>query len=130
MVVDSSALIAFLRAEPGGKAVKTLLEKGGLMMSTINRTEVKGKLVGMGLFTPQQVDSHFDILRDLLEIVVFDLAQSDLAAFWYARRNAYDLSLGDCACLALGEARGADVLTAEKAWSGLPNLQVKVKLIR
>jgi ribonuclease VapC len=51
-------------------------------------------------------------------------------AFFYARRNPYELSLGDCACLALAEAKGLQVLTAEQSWKKIPNLKIKIRLIR
>lgn len=130
MVIDASALMAFLQRESGFEKVRQALEAGGLLLSTVNRTEVKGKLVGSGAFTPGQVDTRLDVLRDVLEIAVFDAQQSDLAAYYYARRKPYNLSLGDCACLALAEVRGVPVLTAEQAWAGLPSLPVRVVLIR
>ena len=130
MVVDASALMAFFRREMGHERVRVALEAGGAMISSMNRTEVKGKLVGAGLFTPQMVDARFDLLQDALEIVPFDLEQSDLAAYYHARRNLYNLSSGDCARLALGESREAQVMTAESAWAKLPNLPFKVILIR
>ena len=130
MVIDSSALMAFLQREPGYQEVRKALEVGGLVLSTVNRTEVKGKLEGSGAFTPREVDARLDLLRDVLEIAGFDEQQSDLAAYYYARRNPYNLSLGDCACLGLAEARNLPVLTAEQAWAGLQGLPFKVMLIR
>lgn len=129
-MIDASALMAFLQREPGHAQVRQALEAGGMVLSTVNRTEVKGKLVGSGAFTPQQVDTHMDLLRDVLEVAPFDGPQSDLAAYYYARRHPYDLSLGDAACLGLAEARTLAVLTAEKAWAALPDLPVEVVLIR
>ena len=130
MVIDSSVLLAYFLDEPGAERAEQEIRKGGLLLSSVNRTEVKGRLVGMGVSTLQAVDSEFDNLAQLIEIVAFDLEQSDLAAFYYARRNPYNLSLGDCACLALAEARGLDVLTAEQSWARLPNLPFKIHLIR
>jgi PIN domain nuclease of toxin-antitoxin system len=130
MVVDASALMAFFLKETGSEAVKKALEKGSLLISSVNRTEVKGKLVGSGMYTPQMIDARFDLLKDVLEVVAFDAEQSDIAAFYYARRNPYNLSLGDCACLALAEVSQQVVLTAEQAWKKLPTLPFKVVLIR
>jgi PIN domain nuclease of toxin-antitoxin system len=84
----------------------------------------------MGFATPNQIDEVFDNLAQLLESIPFDLEQSDLASFYYARRNPYNLSLGDCACLALAEALKEDILTAEHAWKKIPDLPFKVVLIR
>ena len=126
MVVDSSALLAYLQKEPGAIMVDAALKKG-LLLSSVNRTEIIGKLVGKGV-PVNEVTADLNAMT--LEVVEFDLEQSDLAAHWYARRNAYDLSLGDCACLALAEARGVKVLTGERARAKLPGLRVEVQLIR
>jgi PIN domain nuclease of toxin-antitoxin system len=130
MIIDTSALLAFFQAEPGRERVEAVMTRSALLLSSINRVEVKGKLMGSGRFTPQAVDAKLSLLDQILDIVPFDLEQSDLAAYYYARRNPYNLSLGDCACLALAEARGETVLTAEKSWAKLPNLPFKVHLIR
>jgi PIN domain nuclease of toxin-antitoxin system len=130
VVADASALIAFFQDEPGAEAVGRALTAGGLMVSAVNRTEVYGKLIGSGAFNEFELDVEFSYLQGSLEIASFDLEQSNLAAFWYARRNPYNLSLGDCACLALAEAKGVPCLTAERAWAELPNLRVKLELIR
>lgn len=130
MVIDASALIAYFRHEVGYKQVERLLLKGGSVLSSVNRTEIKGKLVGMGVFTLKQVDEALANLEELLEVIPFDTVQSDIAAYYYARRSAYKLSLGDCACLSLAEVRGMNVMTAESAWSKLPGLPFKVTVIR
>jgi PIN domain nuclease of toxin-antitoxin system len=130
MVIDASALIAYLRHETGYKQVERLLLKGGLFLSSVNRTEIKGKLVGMGVFTAKQIDEALANLEELLEVAAFDTRQSDIAAYYYARRNPYNLSLGDCASLALAEVKGLNVLTAESAWSKLPGLPLKITVIR
>lgn len=130
MVIDASAVIAYFRHEAGYKQVERFLLKGGLFLSSVNRTEVKGKLVGMGVFTANQIDEALANLEELLEVVPFDTEQSDVAAYYYARRHPYQLSLGDCACLALAEIRGVNVITAESAWSKLPGLPFKVDVIR
>ena len=130
MVIDSSVLLAYFLDEPGAERAEQEIRKGGLLLSSVNRTEVKGRLVGMGVSTPQAVDTEFVNLAQLVEIAPFDLDQSDLASYYYARRNPYNLSLGDCACLALAEARGLDVLTAEQSWAQLPSLPFKIHLIR
>jgi ribonuclease VapC len=130
MVIDSSALLAYLREEDGAAAAEKIIMNGGLLFSSVNHTEVKGKVVGRGEATPQAVDAMFARLERLVEIVSYDLEQSQLASYYYARRNPYGLSLGDCACLALAEARGVNVLTAEASWAKIPGLPFKVQLIR
>jgi PIN domain nuclease of toxin-antitoxin system len=130
LILDASALIAFIRKEAGSEAVKNQIIKTESFISVVNLTEAKGKLVGAGDFTPQQVESELEQLSALIEPLPYDLEQANLGAWWYARKNPYQLSLGDCACLGAAEARGLEVLTAEQRWKKLPNLRVKVILIR
>lgn len=130
LLLDASAVIAFIRKEPGGEVVLARVSSEESLISSVNLTEVKGKLVGAGDFTPQQVNAELEVLSALVEPITYSLEQAELAAWWYARKNPYNLSLGDCACLGTAEALGAEVLTAEKNWAKLPNLRVKVSLIR
>jgi ribonuclease VapC len=130
LILDASALIAFIRKEDGSETVKTRITQSEAFISVVNLTEAKGKLVGAGDFTPQQVESELEQLAALVEPIAYTLEQADLAAWWYARKNPYNLSLGDCACLGAAEATGCEVLTAEQRWGKLPNLRVKVTLIR
>ena len=69
-------------------------------------------------------------MAGLAEVVPFDAQLALEAGYFYARRRPYNLSLGDCACLALAESLDLPVLTAESNWAKLPNLRAKVKLIR
>ena len=130
LLLDASALIAYIRQEPGGETVKGRIAQSDSFISVVNLTEVQGKLVGAGDFTPQQVERELEQLAALVEPLVYDLTQANLASWWYARKNPYNLSLGDCACLGAAEATGFEVLTAEQRWQKLPNLRVKVTLIR
>ncbi|PYE50988.1 type II toxin-antitoxin system VapC family toxin [Deinococcus yavapaiensis] len=127
MVIDASALLAFFQDELGADVVEAALAKGAVM-SSVNITEVIGKLVGSGVAPENEVRD--DILNLGLEIAAFDETQAVHAGFFYARRSPYNLSLGDCACLALAETRKLEVLTAERTWQGIPDLRVRVHLIR
>lgn len=130
MVIDASALIAFLRKEEGHDKVARVLSQRECVLSAVTRTELVGKLVSSGSYTESEVKEALVHLADALVIVPFDSQQSDLAAPWYARRKPYNLRLGACVCIALAEARSLDVLTAESAWAKLPNLRAKVNPIR
>lgn len=125
MVIDASAILAYLQDEEGSDLVEVALENG--LISTITFTEILGKLVGKGVPAAQA-------LADLeglgLEVVNFDQSQAVQAAYFYARRNPYRLSLGDCAVLALGEHLGKPILTGEQDWAKLPDLRVAIHLIR
>lgn len=130
MVIDASALMAYFLDETGADVVEHALDTGPCWLSAVQRSEVIGKLVGSGAFTESRVSEELSLLGDALTIAAFDLRQSDVTGFFYARRAPYRLSLGDCACLALAETRGLPVLTAERAWASLPDLRVQVQLIR
>jgi len=69
-------------------------------------------------------------LLSLLQEVPFDAACREKAAFYYARKSPYNLSLGDAACLGTAEALKLDVLTAERGWAQIPDLPFSVRLIR
>lgn len=113
-VLDTSAVIAFLNAEPGAERVAPHL--GGSLLSTVNLCEIIGKYAERGE-SPPQVEQ--DILGLELEIVSFSSEHARLAAELRPATRALGLSLGDRACLALGLERGATVLTADRAWSEL-----------
>lgn len=126
MVIDASALLAFLQNEPGSAVVQKALEQP-LSISAVSWTETVGKLVGAGVPMNQ---AETDLAQLGLEVVPFEASQMALAAWFYARRKPYSLSLGDCAVLALAEAKNLPVMTGEQHWAKLPNLRVEVKLIR
>lgn len=132
MLLDASAIIAYIRKEPGGEEVLHGLMQGrqDFLVSAVQLVEVEGKLVGDGSFTPEQVRSRIHRLGHLLEVVPFDARAQKAAGFYYARRRPYDLSLGDALCLGLAEVLSADVMTAEQSWAIIPNLPLQVLLIR
>ncbi|MBF6594463.1 MAG: type II toxin-antitoxin system VapC family toxin [Thermaceae bacterium] len=123
--MDASAILAYLQNEEGAEKVEAALEHG--IISAVTLTEVLGKLVGKGV-PADQAEADLDELG--LEVVDYDRELAKAAAYFYARRNPYNLSLGDCAVLALGEHLGLPVLTGEQEWAKLPGLRVKARLIR
>lgn len=127
-VADASAILAHILQEKGWEVVDQALENG-LAMSAINLTEVYDRLVG-GALPEDRVQERLLELTETLDVVPFDAQLALEAGYLYARRRPYNLSLGDCACLALAESLDLPVLTAETNWAKLPNLRVRVKLIR
>ena len=125
--IDSSALMAWFQNEPGDELTQTQLDFGG-MIAAPNLTEVIGKLVSSGVAPINEVQR--DVLALGLEVIPMDQEIALAAAFFYARRHPYDLSLGDCVCIAVAETLGVEILTAEQSWAKIPDLRVKVRLIR
>ncbi|MBA4067310.1 MAG: PIN domain-containing protein [Isosphaera sp.] len=124
VVLDASALLALLRAEPGADRVAAA--RGRACISAVNLAEAYGKLVGYG----EPLETAVTTIGKLhLPAVAFDGRQAALlASLWHPAR-AVGLSLGDRACLALALARGLPVLTADRAWSRL-DLGLTITCIR
>lgn len=116
--------MAFLHSEPGGDIVWQALSDA--VMSAVNYSEVLKKAIERG----KDVDSVASAIRRLsLAIVPFDEDQANRSASLYPLTKQHGMSFADRACLALGVARGFNVLTAERKM-GLVKLPIKVKLIR
>lgn len=130
MLLDASAIIAFLLKEEGGAEVLNVIGSRPCFVSSVTLTEVQGKLIGRGAFTPKQVQVQLDPLLGLAHEVVFDAECREATAFYYARKSPYDLSLGDTVCLGTAQAFKMDVLTAEQGWAKIPDLPFRVHLIR
>jgi PIN domain nuclease of toxin-antitoxin system len=126
-VIDSSAILAWFQRESGYENTRMQIKMGG-MIAAPNLTEVIGKLVSNGSAPANQVER--DVLALNLDIIPMDKNIALAAAFFYARRHPYDLSLGDCACIAVAETLGVEILTAEQSWAKIPDLRIKVRLIR
>jgi PIN domain nuclease of toxin-antitoxin system len=123
-VIDASALLALLNAEPGEDIVTEALPGGAI--SAVNLSEVIAKLCDAGM--PEKAIRR--ALQPLgLEVVPFDEEQSYQAGLLRTVTQDTGISLGDRACLNLAKMREAIALTADKAWSRL-SVGVTVKVIR
>lgn len=124
VVLDASAILAFLRREPGAEVVRPHLRGGKL--STVNACEVLAKslVLGIAIDATEQVMDALEVER-----VPFDDAQAALAAAMLPLTKEHGLSLADRACLALAKVAGLPVLTADRRWQQVKH-GVEVKLIR
>lgn len=124
IVVDASALLAMLNAEPGAQVVAEAIP--GAAISAVNLSEVVSKLSDAGM--PESAIRH--ALQPLgVEIVPFDEDQAYQAGLLRVPTKGAGLSLGDRGCLSLAGKLGMPVLTADKNWLGL-SVGVMVKVIR
>lgn len=126
VVLDSSALLAYLFDETGTDRVAPLLE--GALISAVNLTEVVTKTIDAG-------DDPDLTLADLAEltlvVVPFDRAQAATAARLRTTTRRAGLSLGDRACLALAHSRGLPAITGDRAWAAIAeDVGVAIELIR
>ena len=124
VVLDASALLAYLQDEPGRERVSAVIEQA--VISTVNWAEVIGKARGRGVDT---LGLQEDLASLGLAFEPFSAVQADIAGRLEARTRPRGLSLADRACLALGSDRGAVVYTADRAWQRL-DIDVTVEAIR
>lgn len=111
IVVDSSAVLAYLQGEPGSDLVRESLT-GGAVMSAANWSEVAQKV--------RRADA-WEVARALLlshplqlAAVTVDDAEA-AAAMWMPGTT---LSLADRICLALAGRLQLPVLSADREWFG------------
>jgi ribonuclease VapC len=110
VVLDASAILAWLQDETGAAVVDPLLLDG--LVSVINWSEVLQKTAQRG----GEVGETAELLQAFgVSIVENTRADAELAARLWEPRRA--LSLTDRFCLALGIRLEAEVITAEKAWT-------------
>lgn len=124
-MLDASAILALVHRERGHEKL-TLSLLDGSAASTVNLTEVQGKLVSQGWPSGQAWE---DATGFISSIVAFDDEQAKIAGDLILRTKPFGLSLGDRACLALAIVLGAPVYTAENIWKKL-KLDVSVHIIR
>jgi ribonuclease VapC len=124
IVLDASALLAFLFREPGHEEVAPLLD--GALMSTVNLSEVLSRFARDD-HDPRPVAAA--LARVGIARVAFTERLAMRAAVIGPMVAARGLSLADRACLALAIARGLPVLTADRHWAEL-DLPIPVQLIR
>lgn len=124
IVLDASALLAFLFGETGGERVGPLLDNSG--MSTVNLSEVLGRFARDG-HDPDIVSARLSATS--LEIVPFARGHALFAALLLPLTRPIGLSFADRACLALAQARGISAVTADRDWKKL-NVKTEIVLIR
>ena len=110
VVLDASAILAFLQGEDGADSVEAALI-GRAQCGAANWSEVAQKVLAAG--------RDWEVVRALLvsyEIGVEPVTSGD--AEWAAHRwrRGEGLSLADRLCLALAEREDTEVLTADLAW--------------
>lgn len=126
MILDASAVLAFLLREPEHERVTEVLLTAP-RMSTVNLAEVVTKYVLRGAAAQGERLCH--------ELpVLFDPVDEELAfqaALMAAVTRPLGLSLGDRICLALARRTGLPALTADRSWLDVADrLGVTVEAIR
>jgi ribonuclease VapC len=122
MLLDASAVLAFLGDEPGSDVVMAEIGRG--VIAAPNWSEVVQKA------HRHASDAHrllAELLAVGLEVEPFLRIDAEAAAdLWQLHP---ELSLADRACLAMGARLEVPVLTADRAWSTL-DVAVEVIVVR
>ncbi|AIL13931.1 hypothetical protein IM40_11420 (plasmid) [Candidatus Paracaedimonas acanthamoebae] len=125
VILDSSALLALLKNEPGADIVESLL--GKIIMSSINLSEVATVLLNSEMTLQECQDT---VLPFISAIVPYDEEFALLTADLRKKTKSYGLSLGDRACIALGQKLQLPIYTADKIWKELQLDNIDIRLIR
>jgi PIN domain nuclease of toxin-antitoxin system len=123
-VLDASAVLCLIRAEPGYDVVKAALPNSSI--SAVNLGEVVAKMNDIGM----DADLIMEVLDPLqLKVIPFDAAQAHASGLLRRETRSLGLSFGDRACLALAAQQKATALTTDRAWSDLQAITA-TKLVR
>lgn len=129
-VLDASALLAYLRDEPGADVVADAVA-AGTKISTVNLGEVLSRVADRGADPARMARQMTDrgLLHGAITVEPFTSADAVEVARLRARTRKHGLSLGDRACLALAGRLSLPAITADSAWSKL-DLSVELRQIR
>jgi ribonuclease VapC len=116
VVLDASAVLAYLQDEEGCEKVHVVLSEGRAVISTVNYAEVVGKLLEAGL-SESSVKTVMENLE--LQVEPLDEKQAWETGILRISTKAFGLSLGDRACLALADIMKLPVVTADRQWDQL-----------
>lgn len=126
IVLDASAVLCFLQAEPGFDKVDTIILHDEPLISSVNWAEVIQKSLVREIDTKELAAG---LVALGLQIISFDAEQSEIAGQLWLQTKQFGLSLGDRACLSLALTLNVPVLTADRAWHGL-DLPIEIQLLR
>jgi ribonuclease VapC len=124
VVLDSSAVLAVINAEPGAERVIEVLD--GALLSAVNHAEVVTKLVERGV---SRELARSTVLKIGVQVVKYGIDLADRTGELRRETRHLGLSLADRACLALAEWERLPVLTADRKWAKV-DLGIEIRLIR
>lgn len=124
VVLDSSVVLAHINGEAGSERAAAFF--GDALICAVNLAEVVGKLVERGASLGLV---RLALSRYGLQVAAFDEELAEVAGALRAKTKAFGLSLGDRACLALGQRFSLPILTADRMWKEL-DLPVEIQLLR
>jgi PIN domain nuclease of toxin-antitoxin system len=124
VVLDASAVLAYLQDENGSEKVDVVLSEGRAIISAVNLAEVVGKLLEAGL-----PESSVKVVMENLELQIepLDDKQAWKTGMLRMSMREFGLSLADRACLALAHIKKLPIVTTDKQWD---KLKTDIKIIQ
>ncbi|HJK86938.1 MAG TPA: type II toxin-antitoxin system VapC family toxin [Candidatus Megaira endosymbiont of Nemacystus decipiens] len=126
VLLDTSALIALLKKEPGYEKVENVLAHSAI--TSVNLCELVS-ILAKNQIPENEIDV---IISDIVpEIIPFCSDLAEKAGKLSKLTRDYGLSLGDQACIATAEQHNMQVYTADKVWINLKqHISTTINLIR
>ncbi|MGI8819572.1 MAG: PIN domain-containing protein [Chthoniobacterales bacterium] len=119
-VLDSFALLAFLRGEPGEEKIAALLERAGLRDEPLHMSEVNYAEVKYITIRKDGKDRWDEIAGELPALPIeFHPATRALADFAADFKARYKISLADAFAAALAKERKAQLITGDLEFKAL-----------
>ncbi|MEL6160892.1 MAG: type II toxin-antitoxin system VapC family toxin [Cyanobacteria bacterium J06623_5] len=125
VVLDASAILAFLNQEEGAAAISQYLKNG--IISAVNLSEVIAKLAERGV-SKSLVQEFVEQLS--IRVAPMDKTQAVIAGLLRNETKSFGLSLGDRVCVALGLHLKIPVITTDRQWDKLSIKGLEVRVVR
>ena len=123
-ILDASAMLALIFGETGADIVA--LQARASRILSVNFSEVLQRVIAID-GNPDRAEEAADLLG--IEVVPFDRRLARLTAELREKTSFMGASFADRACLALGLASGAPILTSDKDWRKL-DIGIDIRMIR
>ena len=124
VVLDASAILAYLQEEPGGEIVEEY--KGNALISAVNLAEVCSRLADNG-YNSVEIRGFVNKLN--MQVISFDTDQAFGVGDLRSSTIKYGMSIGDRACLFLSRKYNFPAVTTNRIWKKI-NLDTEIRLIR
>ena len=128
VVLDASALLAYLNREKGLEVVASALPNS--IISPVNLAEVVSKFVELNAPMSKIRARLLNVFKLGLKVATYPIEDVIYTGELIKTTKKLGLSLGDRTCLSLGVRLKAPILTADKAWSKLDSSKFLILLIR
>ena len=129
-VLDSHALVAFLREEPGSEIVRKILEKAAERDAPVLMTEVN-YAEAQYIIRRKEGDEAWAAIANELPVMPIDFHPADrrLADAAAEYKSRYKLSLADAFAAALAKLKKAELVTGDPEFKAIEK-EIKVTWLR